>query len=191
MENKILVKGIFDKKNAFFTGLIRGFIGGVVCCALCLLLASFIDFFDDPVVFLTWSVIFGIVIPLVCAFQGMNMKRELTITEKELVATVGNNVFECPLDSITSYAFGGAHLIIQAPPRKFSIESLKNHEEISTVLNDLFNQRKVGPVYAVKPATSVSNYGNADELKKYKELLDSGVITQEEFDAKKKQLLGL
>ena len=38
---------------------------------------------------------------------------------------------------------------------------------------------------------SASNIGNADELKKYKELLDSGVITQEEFDAKKKQLLGL
>ena len=32
---------------------------------------------------------------------------------------------------------------------------------------------------------------NADELKKYKELLDSGVISQEEFDEKKKQLLGL
>ena len=32
---------------------------------------------------------------------------------------------------------------------------------------------------------------DADELKKYKELLDQGVITQEEFDAKKKQLLGL
>ena len=31
----------------------------------------------------------------------------------------------------------------------------------------------------------------ADELKKFKELLDSGIITQEEFDAKKKQLLGL
>jgi len=31
----------------------------------------------------------------------------------------------------------------------------------------------------------------ADELKKYKELLDMGVITQEEFDAKKKQILGL
>lgn len=29
----------------------------------------------------------------------------------------------------------------------------------------------------------------ADEIKKYKELLDSGAITQEEFDAKKKQLL--
>lgn len=31
----------------------------------------------------------------------------------------------------------------------------------------------------------------ADELKKFKELLDMGVITQEEFNAKKKQLLGL
>lgn len=30
----------------------------------------------------------------------------------------------------------------------------------------------------------------ADEIKKYKELLDMGVISQEEFDAKKKQLLG-
>ena len=28
-------------------------------------------------------------------------------------------------------------------------------------------------------------------LKKYKDLLDTGVITQEEFDAKKKQILGL
>lgn len=31
----------------------------------------------------------------------------------------------------------------------------------------------------------------ADELKKFKELLDLDIITQEEFDAKKKQLLGL
>ena len=40
----------------------------------------------------------------------------------------------------------------------------------------------------VQPVQQVSA---ADELKKFKELLDSGVITQEEFDAKKKQLLGL
>ena len=32
---------------------------------------------------------------------------------------------------------------------------------------------------------------SADELKKYKELLDNGIITEEEFNAKKKQLLGL
>lgn len=37
----------------------------------------------------------------------------------------------------------------------------------------------------------VNQSSNADELKKYKELLDMGAITQEEFDKKKKQLLGI
>ena len=36
-----------------------------------------------------------------------------------------------------------------------------------------------------------SPISDADELKKFKELLDMGIISQEEFDAKKKQLLGL
>ena len=34
-------------------------------------------------------------------------------------------------------------------------------------------------------------FSQADELKKFKELLDLGIITEEEFEAKKKQLLGL
>ena len=39
-----------------------------------------------------------------------------------------------------------------------------------------------------KKETSIqsSSNTNTDELKKYKDLLDSGIITQEEFDAKKK-----
>lgn len=40
------------------------------------------------------------------------------------------------------------------------------------------------------PASS-SAIGGADKLKMYKDLLESGTITQEEFDAKKKQILGL
>ena len=39
--------------------------------------------------------------------------------------------------------------------------------------------------------SNITQTSNTEELKKYKELLDSGIITQEEFDAKKKQLLGL
>ena len=39
--------------------------------------------------------------------------------------------------------------------------------------------------------TVVQQTSAADELKKFKELMDMGIITQEEFDAKKKQLLGL
>ncbi len=37
----------------------------------------------------------------------------------------------------------------------------------------------------------VSKQDSVDELKKYKELLDLGIITQEEYDIKKKEILGL
>lgn len=36
-----------------------------------------------------------------------------------------------------------------------------------------------------------NGFSAADEIKKYKELLDQGVLTEEEFNKKKKQLLGL
>ncbi len=44
---------------------------------------------------------------------------------------------------------------------------------------------------ASSSAVKASTGSAADEIKKYKELLDMGAITQAEFDAKKKQLLGL
>ena len=42
-----------------------------------------------------------------------------------------------------------------------------------------------------EPVQSAPVASAADEIMKFKGLLDAGVITQEEFDAKKKQLLGL
>ncbi|MBE6806625.1 MAG: SHOCT domain-containing protein [Ruminococcaceae bacterium] len=70
---------------------------------------------------------------------------------------------------------------------------LKNAEKIYSVINKLLierQQNKQKEVYV--PVTQPSSQTSAaDELKKYKDLLDAGIITQEEFDAKKKQLLGL
>ena len=43
-----------------------------------------------------------------------------------------------------------------------------------------------GTVEKIKEAVLI-----ADEIKKFKELLDAGAITQEEYDAEKKKLLGL
>ena len=53
-------------------------------------------------------------------------------------------------------------------------------------LVDLIESRRHNPVTSSNPTISV-----ADELIKFKELLDAGVLTQEEFDAKKNQLLEL
>lgn len=63
-------------------------------------------------------------------------------------------------------------------------------------LNDIVTGRvaPAAPVAAPAPApaaASASVSEAADDLLKLKELLDAGILTQEEFDAKKKQLLGL
>ena len=41
------------------------------------------------------------------------------------------------------------------------------------------------------PAPTAAVADPTDELKKYADLKDQGVITQEDYDAKKKQILGL
>lgn len=46
-------------------------------------------------------------------------------------------------------------------------------------------------VKVIEEPKARKNAESIDDLKAYKELLDTGVITQEEFDAKKKQLLRL
>jgi len=51
---------------------------------------------------------------------------------------------------------------------------------------EMKNEREKKKQNSQAPAIST-----ADEIKKYKELLDCGIITQEEFNEKKKQLLGL
>ena len=53
-------------------------------------------------------------------------------------------------------------------------------------------RERISEAKKAKNAPSVvQQISAADELKKIKELLDMGILTQEEFDAKKKQLLGM
>ncbi|WP_427871282.1 SHOCT domain-containing protein [Listeria aquatica] len=47
----------------------------------------------------------------------------------------------------------------------------------------------MGRIYT--PPTATNSYSAADELKKFKELLNLNIITQSEFDTKKKELLDL
>ena len=44
---------------------------------------------------------------------------------------------------------------------------------------------------AAEPASQAAAAVDTEQLKKLAELKDSGILTQEEFDAKKKQILGL
>lgn len=63
--------------------------------------------------------------------------------------------------------------------------------DLNTVAKQLRGEIQTQPLQPAPSAAPVQNVSAADELAKFKKLLDDGVITQEEFDAKKKQLLGL
>ncbi len=69
---------------------------------------------------------------------------------------------------------------------KSMIEVEKATAFIKKKVDEMKKQKKNSTV-----STASANVSVADELKKFKELLDLEVITQEEFDAKKKELLGL
>ena len=72
---------------------------------------------------------------------------------------------------------------------KFAL--IKNYAEIGDVLAQKTNERQERTANQTVASAPASQGNVMDDLKKLKDLLDSGIITQEEFDAKKKQLLGL
>ena len=143
------------------------------------------------------SVLFWLFLPLLIIstlIYIMFSKMELTVTDKRVFgcALFGKRV-DLPLDSIsavgTSIFYG---ITVSTASGVIKFRFIKNNIEIHSVISKLLVERQ-GKEKTVTTTTIKQEIpqSNADELKKYKDLLDSGVITQEEFDAKKKQLLGL
>ena len=117
---------------------------------------------------------------------------ELVVTDKRIYGcAIFGRRLDYPLDAITSvgtYMFHGITVTTASGAIVFPM--VKNNHEIYKVISDLLVERQ-GKSNTSTTVIQEVPQSNADELKKFKELLDMGVITQEEFDAKKKQLLGL
>lgn len=117
---------------------------------------------------------------------------ELHITDKRVYGkgAFGKRV-DIPIDSISavgkiSWLKG---VIVSSSSGSIRFMYLANANEIHSVLSDLIIGRQGKSINnIIKQEIPQSN---ADELKKFKDLLDSEIITQEEFEAKKKELLGL
>ena len=118
-------------------------------------------------------------------------KIELTVTTKRVYGKVaGGRRVDIPLDSISATATRGKHVIaVTSASGAIRFGWLANRDEIhsaiSALLVDRQDRKERGNTVQAAPASS------AEELRQYKQLLEDGVISQEEFDAKKKQLLGL
>ena len=120
-------------------------------------------------------------------------KCEMTVTDKRVygIAAFGKRV-DLPVDSISALSIIGVlrGISVATSSGKISFFLIKNYSGIHKILNDILIERQ-NEKRSAPTITNITNTDEADKLKKFKDLLDSGVITQEEFDAKKKQLLGL
>ena len=150
------------------------------------------------------AILFGFVIPCAIGFAPMALigqifymamsKIEMTVTTKRVYgkALFGKRV-DLPMDSVS--AIGSKWpmgIAVSTSSGKIDFLMIKNRDEIHKCVSELLIERQ--SKIATAPTTTIKQeipQSNAEELKKYKELLDMGVITQEEFDSKKKQLLGL
>lgn len=100
-------------------------------------------------------------------------------------ATFGKRV-DLPLDSISAVGLSFWQGIdVGTSSGRIHFKNILNNNEVLTEISKLINNRQST---IKEPKNNVSI---PEELKKYKELADSGVITQEEFKTKKKQLLDL
>ena len=118
---------------------------------------------------------------------------ELTVTDKRIYGklTWGRQL-DLPVDAVSAVAKYGWLLkgvSISTASGRIKFRVIKNADEIYDVIKNLLIERQQTRGTVVVP-NAVSN-DEADQLKKYKELLDSGAISQDEYEAKKKQLLGL
>lgn len=117
---------------------------------------------------------------------------EITVSDKRVwgKTSFGKRV-DLPFNQISAVAYGNfGSVSVGTASGHVSFWYLENKCEIHDAITDVLvkQQNSTTTTTTIKQEIPQSN---ADELKKYKELLDSGVISQDEFDAKKKQLLGL
>ena len=108
------------------------------------------------------------------------------------VSYTAQSVSTANINSINeSYSAIGADLVLETLGDDLRF-AMSNKETVGTIKNKLWDILE--GIKQEKPTggntTVVNQLSPAEELKKFKELLDMGIISQEEFDAKKKQLLG-
>lgn len=118
---------------------------------------------------------------------------ELVITDKKAYGktTFGKRV-DLPIDSISAIGenMGLKMLSLSTASGRIKFYGIKNAAEMKNVLNELIVNRQKANTYTPNSNYSTnSSTNNVDLLRKYKELLDMGAITQEEFDSKKNELL--
>jgi len=188
MENeKVLAesqtKNSFTEKTAFSLILI-GIIG--------IMVGTFI--FISPLI----RILFGVFLPIGVLFLVLaRCSSSIIVTDRRVSGKTGwGKQVDLPLRQISAVSKQSNNTLgVSTASGLIKFSRLENAEAVYQVLTGLINemqtQASIASSAAPAPAPVIQQSTDADELAKFKALLDSGAITQEEYDAKKKQILGL
>lgn len=189
---KVIIKGKVDVKSKviMIVAAIFCLFFGIIFLTLAANANPSLGFIQTLYAILGWLFLIpGIIIIIVFKIYGTC---ELQITENSIK---GKSIFGkevvLPMHMVSAYSTVEFLSIIAIATSsgvvKFSL--IENYREIGNVLAKKINEKQGNTVTNNKPLAQQPSY--IEEIKKLKDLLDAGIITQEEFDAKKKQLLSL
>lgn len=189
MEEKIIVESKVKSNVYPILWLIPAFLLFFIGIAIDGSLGDFLEgvFELDSIYFFLWTLIIFFIILAIISYLMMGAC-ELVVADKRIYGKIGKGPFRksvsLPIDMVSATAIGiFSSLSVSTSSGRIKFYLLENREELnSAIINLLFHRQ----------GTAEFNDSTVDEqLKKYKDLLDSEIITQEEFDTVKKQLLGI
>ena len=146
--------------------------------------------FSTVTTFILLGTLFIFIISLL--LQWIVSQYKMTITDKNVY---GKSLFRSkiilPIHMVSAYSVSKlfSKVTVTTASGATSFLLIENWEEIGNVLSTLINKRQEDT--AKQSMQSPQQQSGLDELKKLKELLDLGILTQEEYDEKKKQMLKL
>lgn len=144
-------------------------------------------YFQEGLFFVIIILILFVVFGITNLLYSRDKKTELSILDNAIIGKKSNGkTVQFLLKDIKSVETTKKHgLKIMGSGIRYDIHLIQNAEEMKNIMMDMLAEvQHEQPVMAVVGSS-------VNDIKEYKELLDAGIITQEEFDAKKKQLLGL
>ncbi len=186
MEERILIQG----QNKMFDKAWKAMRISLAVCLVCAVLGIIGVVVFQPIVFFLLLIGFIAFILFFVFLYIYLHSTKIIVTDKRVC---GISFFRAsvnlPLDQISSVKKRGNKFFVSTDSGTLLGMNIPNIAKIDKCINSLLIQRN--SIEKNTAPTVVRQATVADELRKYKELLDMGVISQEEFELKKRQLLGL
>lgn len=146
------------------------------------------EYFFEGYIFAVIFFLIFIILGIICLSTNMICSK-LIITNKRIIGTVGvaKKRVDLPISAISSIGTSEAlnSLCFATSSGKIRFTFVKNRQEIYEIVSQLLNEKNQKQV--LQPSAKL----NLTDLAELKNLLDAGVITKEEFDEKKKQILDI